>query len=220
MMNSIVFDAIEEVYGENPTDRHGNSIEKPLVSDYLNFYCLGNREVEDGSEAKLSHASLLHEPTTEDLALSRSRRFSIYVHSKLMIVDDEFALVGSANINDRSMTGLRDSEIAIGAYQPHYFSTEGEEFFFPPSIFLYFFLIFFLIFFFFLFIYYIQNIIMNKQRKEHEVLFTISDYHCGQNIQGFLTLCFLTLILWSVFVLYVICLLFFLICFTFLLNLI
>jgi phospholipase D1/2 len=35
------------------------------------------------------------------------------VHSKLMIVDDRFAIMGSANINDRSMCGARDSEIAI-----------------------------------------------------------------------------------------------------------
>ena len=37
----------------------------------------------------------------------------IYVHSKIMIVDDRYALIGSANINDRSMKGTRDSEIAI-----------------------------------------------------------------------------------------------------------
>lgn len=37
----------------------------------------------------------------------------IYVHSKLMIVDDRFALLGSANVNDRSLLGERDSEIAI-----------------------------------------------------------------------------------------------------------
>ncbi|WP_431478994.1 phospholipase D-like domain-containing protein [Massilia eburnea] len=37
----------------------------------------------------------------------------IYVHSKLMIVDDRFALFGSANINDRSLLGDRDSELAI-----------------------------------------------------------------------------------------------------------
>lgn len=36
----------------------------------------------------------------------------VYVHSKLMIVDDQHVLVGSANINDRSMRGTRDSEIA------------------------------------------------------------------------------------------------------------
>lgn len=49
-----------------------------------------------------------------------SRRFMIYVHSKLMIVDDEYALVGSANINQRSLDGSRDSEIAIGAFQNGY----------------------------------------------------------------------------------------------------
>ena len=37
----------------------------------------------------------------------------IYIHSKCMIVDDSIALIGSANINDRSLDGSRDSEIAI-----------------------------------------------------------------------------------------------------------
>lgn len=48
------------------------------------------------------------------------RRFMIYVHSKGMIVDDEYVLLGSANINQRSLSGSRDTEIAMGAYQPHY----------------------------------------------------------------------------------------------------
>ena len=37
----------------------------------------------------------------------------VYVHTKLMIVDDLYALLGSANINDRSLLGMRDSEIAV-----------------------------------------------------------------------------------------------------------
>lgn len=37
----------------------------------------------------------------------------IYVHTKLMIVDDRVVIIGSANINDRSMEGNRDSEIAV-----------------------------------------------------------------------------------------------------------
>ena len=37
----------------------------------------------------------------------------IYIHSKLLIVDDEKVLIGSANINDRSMIGERDSEFAV-----------------------------------------------------------------------------------------------------------
>ncbi|KAL3883140.1 hypothetical protein ACJMK2_029433, partial [Sinanodonta woodiana] len=37
----------------------------------------------------------------------------VYVHSKLMIVDDDTIIIGSANINDRSMLGTRDSELAV-----------------------------------------------------------------------------------------------------------
>uniref|UniRef100_A0A8C3PV05 Phospholipase n=1 Tax=Chrysolophus pictus TaxID=9089 RepID=A0A8C3PV05_CHRPC len=37
----------------------------------------------------------------------------IYVHSKLLIADDNTVIIGSANINDRSMLGKRDSEVAI-----------------------------------------------------------------------------------------------------------
>ncbi|KAG0058912.1 hypothetical protein BGZ90_004703 [Linnemannia elongata] len=37
----------------------------------------------------------------------------LYIHSKLMIVDDRIIIIGSANINDRSQVGYRDSEIAI-----------------------------------------------------------------------------------------------------------
>lgn len=37
----------------------------------------------------------------------------IYVHSKLLIVDDEACIIGSANINDRSLLGNRDSEISL-----------------------------------------------------------------------------------------------------------
>lgn len=48
------------------------------------------------------------------------QRFMIYVHAKGMIVDDEYVIIGSANINQRSMAGSKDSEIAMGAYQPHY----------------------------------------------------------------------------------------------------
>ena len=38
----------------------------------------------------------------------------------MMVVDDEYVIVGSANINARSMAGNRDTEIAIGACQPKY----------------------------------------------------------------------------------------------------
>jgi len=37
----------------------------------------------------------------------------IYIHSKIMIVDDLYFVVGSANLNDRSMLGSRDHEVAV-----------------------------------------------------------------------------------------------------------
>ncbi|KAJ8424958.1 hypothetical protein Cgig2_000545 [Carnegiea gigantea] len=37
----------------------------------------------------------------------------VYVHSKIMIIDDCTTLIGSANINDRSLLGSRDSEIGV-----------------------------------------------------------------------------------------------------------
>lgn len=64
-------------------------IEDP--SEFITFYGLRN------------HSTMNSEPITE----------LIYVHSKLMIVDDKVVICGSANINDRSLIGKRDSEVAV-----------------------------------------------------------------------------------------------------------
>jgi len=61
------------------------------VYKYIYFYSLRN------------HGTIKGIPMTE----------LIYIHSKLMIIDDEKVLIGSANINDRSMIGSRDSEFAL-----------------------------------------------------------------------------------------------------------
>ena len=50
-----------------------------------------------------THGKLAGRPVTEQ----------IYVHTKMMVVDDRYAIVGSANINDRSQLGDRDSELAV-----------------------------------------------------------------------------------------------------------
>ncbi|GMH21692.1 hypothetical protein Nepgr_023534 [Nepenthes gracilis] len=86
--------------------------------DFLNFFCLGNREALDGRNT--TNSGNPHAPNTPQALCQKSRRFMIYVHSKGMIVDDEYVILGSANINQRSMEGTRDTEIAMGAYQPCY----------------------------------------------------------------------------------------------------
>ena len=105
MMYKIIYKALEEKGVENNYE----------PQDFLNFFCLGNRELDENSYSVPSGSV-----NSAQALLKRSRRFMIYVHSKGMIVDDEFLLMGSANINQRSMEGTRDTEIAVGAYQPHY----------------------------------------------------------------------------------------------------
>ncbi|PIN08301.1 Phospholipase D1 [Handroanthus impetiginosus] len=87
--------------------------------DYLVFFCLGNREMKKNGEYEPSQKL---EPNTYYGRAQQSRRGMIYVHAKMMIADDEYIIIGSANINQRSMDGARDSEIAMGAYQPYHLS--------------------------------------------------------------------------------------------------
>uniref|UniRef100_A0A0E0HA65 Phospholipase D n=1 Tax=Oryza nivara TaxID=4536 RepID=A0A0E0HA65_ORYNI len=91
--------------------------------DYLTFFCLGNREAKSAGEYEPPEQA---EPDTGYFHAQQNRRFMIYVHTKMMIVDDEYIIVGSANINQRSMDGARDSEIAMGAYQPHHLAAAGR----------------------------------------------------------------------------------------------
>ncbi|CAN1281297.1 Phospholipase D zeta 1 [Linum perenne] len=65
----------------------------PRVQDYISFYGLR-------SHGRVSAGG--------PMATSQ-----VYVHSKIMIIDDRITLIGSANINDRSLLGSRDSEIAV-----------------------------------------------------------------------------------------------------------
>ncbi|GMI90692.1 ARABIDOPSIS THALIANA PHOSPHOLIPASE D DELTA, phospholipase D delta [Hibiscus trionum] len=110
---------LKMMYGLIGKELKSMSMEDSHPQDYLNFYCLGQRE-ELPSDYSWSRSCLLS-PTGDAISSSlRFQRFMIYVHAKGMIVDDEYVILGSANINQRSMAGSRDTEIAIGACQPHY----------------------------------------------------------------------------------------------------
>merc|ERR1712137_893361 len=79
--------------------RGGNSLLERLqarfpsvvLSNYISFYSLRRGDILNGC------------PVTSQ----------VYIHSKLMIVDDRRVIIGSANYNDRSMNGDRDSEICV-----------------------------------------------------------------------------------------------------------
>ena len=109
----MMYKRISQALEENGSEEHPMS--------YLNFYCLGKREGEPPED--------LEEPEAEtpEVNLREKLRFMIYVHSKMMITDDEYAIVGSANINQRSMGGNRDTEIAIGAHQPAYTTEQSGD---------------------------------------------------------------------------------------------
>ncbi|KAL7613052.1 hypothetical protein Lser_V15G04985 [Lactuca serriola] len=108
----MMYDIIaQELKNSEITDAH--------PQDYLNFYCLGNRE--RGKEEDSTSGS------NSVSASYKNGRFMIYVHAKGMIVDDEYVILGSANINQRSMAGSRDTEIAMGAYQPNHTWTQKQD---------------------------------------------------------------------------------------------
>lgn len=86
------------------------------ITDWFNVFCLVNRESADGGKE-------IPGTTIIEKQLVQSRRFMIYIHSKFAIFDDTVAVIGSANINSRSMDGSRDTEIAISAWQPEHVAT-------------------------------------------------------------------------------------------------
>lgn len=69
------------------------------IANYINVYSLRTYSPKNGENL----CDLNSRPITE----------IVYVHSKVMIVDDRKAIIGSANINDRSMSGDIDSEVCV-----------------------------------------------------------------------------------------------------------
>jgi phospholipase D1/2 len=86
------------------------------LNDYFNMFCLVQRESAEGGQGDGGNND-----ETKQLALSR--RFMVYNHAKYACFDDTAAIVGSANINSRSMAGNRDTEIAQLMWQPDHVAT-------------------------------------------------------------------------------------------------
>jgi phospholipase D1/2 len=93
-------------------DELGKLKSNKVPSDYLRFYCLGNRQ--DFKDENSEKMKSLDSQSTQ-FKMLKSKRCMIYVHSKLMIIDDEYMIIGSANLNERSLSGNGDTEICIGA---------------------------------------------------------------------------------------------------------
>jgi phospholipase D1/2 len=100
--------------------KEGRFTESP--KDYLNFYALAKREIAPDATS-IPQSPLMKQVSSAALA-NRTGRHQIYVHSKMLIVDDAVTIIGSANINQRSMDGTRDSEIGVASFQPAFLPTE------------------------------------------------------------------------------------------------
>jgi phospholipase D1/2 len=74
--------------------------------DYLSFYFLANWTPKPTPVSKGGRKDRVR----------GNDRYMVYVHSKFMIVDDRYFILGSANLNERSQNGGRDSEISCGVW--------------------------------------------------------------------------------------------------------
>lgn len=98
--------------------RGGQSIQEMLIEEgidpdeYITWYSLRNWDKLVPPSVKTESSNSV---TSEDDVDDREFYVSelVYIHDKIMIVDDRLVLIGSANINDRSQLGNRDSEIAM-----------------------------------------------------------------------------------------------------------
>ncbi|KAG0711561.1 Phospholipase D beta 2 [Chionoecetes opilio] len=113
----MMYKRIGEALREAGSDRH--------PSDYLLVLCLGKKE----SRARVHRALGGSEPRegSDEWAWRQKSRFLIYVHSKMAIADDAHIILGSANMNERSLDGARDTEVAVSAGQVQVSENNPQE---------------------------------------------------------------------------------------------
>lgn len=109
---------VQEYLENNPRDISPKNWKKYLTLGFLAKWC----ELENDEDLRKSP----HEDRTRMEWLNENKRYMIYVHSKLMIVDDRYVIIGSANLNDRSLKGDGDSEICIGLFAGDGFQEQVE----------------------------------------------------------------------------------------------
>ncbi|GBG32568.1 Phospholipase D, partial [Hondaea fermentalgiana] len=91
-----------------PNSLFQNLLHKGINPDEHIFFC-GLRTWETLGGGAPSSSS----KADEILGLRQLATELIYVHSKVLIVDDAKCIIGSGNINDRSLAGNRDTEFAV-----------------------------------------------------------------------------------------------------------
>lgn len=121
----------EQQLAEQPQEeeeKNENSLLKHLhLPAFVKSLISGDKEELKTEEVPDGEAKVEAENELEEGAMYVSEL--VYIHTKLMIVDDRTIICGSANINDRSMLGVRDSEIAVVVEDQDFITTRmnGEE---------------------------------------------------------------------------------------------
>jgi len=82
-------------------------LQKPPATNMQISNMLASKGLENEWKRYLTVLNLRNYGHTDNYVLTEM----IYVHSKLLIVDDAVAIIGSANINDRSLNGNGDTEL-------------------------------------------------------------------------------------------------------------
>lgn len=113
--NSLVARVQREIYAmrlHNNAIKSGKKMGLPTAQKLAGE--LNREELEDFVPEKdwMQYLTILNLRNWDDLGKGPVTE-QIYVHSKLVIADDSLAFLGSANINDRSLLGDRDSEIGL-----------------------------------------------------------------------------------------------------------
>jgi phospholipase D1/2 len=123
-------DIHREKAGEKPNDDSGNIEQEEAVDQKRKFEA--HREAADlhkeGSNDKIISTDSIAknamlgqklvseepwDPENEEQEKENFFQEELYIHGKLLIVDDRTVICGSSNINDRSQLGFHDSELSI-----------------------------------------------------------------------------------------------------------
>ncbi|ORE03496.1 phospholipase D/nuclease [Rhizopus microsporus var. microsporus] len=112
------FNVDEEVeYGRIPDDddirRHREQLEEGIASDSIAKDAMEGGDIESEPWVNDTKYSQPRDDEAEREEASDYVTEELYIHAKLLIADDKVVIMGSANLNDRSQCGDRDSEIAL-----------------------------------------------------------------------------------------------------------
>lgn len=91
-------------------DRGHNIASDTIAPDAMNNHL---NSIRDEPWVNDTNESTPRDEAAEKQEISDYVTEELYIHAKLLIADDRVVIMGSANLNDRSQCGDRDSEIAL-----------------------------------------------------------------------------------------------------------